>query len=213
MFAVIRTGGKQYRVAKDDTIVVEKLLGDPGAMIELSDVLMIGGGGKAPTVGTPVIDKAAVFAEVVEQSRADKIIVFKKHRRKGYRRTRGHRQDQTILRIVDVSATGAKPKAAAKGKAAPKTEAKPKPAVEEKAAAKTEAKAKTEQPAKEAPAKKEAPKEAKAPQEDKAKKPAAKKAPAKAKAPAKKKPATKKPAAKKKPAVKKKAPTKGKPKK
>ena len=209
MFAVIRTGGKQYRVAKDDTIVVEKLLGDPGAMIELSDVLMIGGDGKAPTVGTPVIDKAAVFAEVVEQSRADKIIVFKKHRRKGYRRTRGHRQDQTILRIIDVSATGAKPpggtKAAAKVKPAPKTEAK----------------AKTEEPAKEAPAKKEAPKEApkeaKAPQEDKAKKPAAKKVPAKAKAPAKKKPAAKKPSAKKKPAAKKKAPaqgtTKGKPKK
>lgn len=187
MFAVIRTGGKQYRVAKDDTIVVEKLLGDPGAMIELSDVLMIGGDGKAPTVGTPVIDKAAVFAEVVEQSRADKIIVFKKHRRKGYRRTRGHRQDQTVLRIIGVSATGTKPpggtKAAAKGKPAPKTEAKPKPAAEEKAAPKTEAKAKTEAPAKEAPAKKEAPKEApkeaKAPQrdkaEDKAKKPAAKK--------------------------------------
>ena len=139
MFAVIRTGGKQYRVAKDDTIVVEKLLGDPGATIELSDVLMIGGDGKAPTVGTPVIDKAAVFAEVVEQSRADKIIVFKKHRRKGYRRTRGHRQDQTVLRIIDVSATGAKPKAAGKGKSAPKTEAKPTPAVEDKAAPKTEA--------------------------------------------------------------------------
>ena len=66
MFAVIRTGGKQYRVAKDDKIVVEKLTGEPGAMVELADVLMIGGDGKAPTVGSPVIDKAAVFAEVVE---------------------------------------------------------------------------------------------------------------------------------------------------
>jgi len=125
MFAVIRTGGKQYRVAKDDKIVVEKLAGEPGAMIELSDVLMIGGDGKEATVGAPVIDKASVFAEVVEQSRADKILVFKKKRRKNYRRTRGHRQQQTVLRIVDVSPTGAKPKAAA-AKAKPKTDYKPK---------------------------------------------------------------------------------------
>ena len=81
MFAVIRTGGKQYRVAKDDKIVVEKLAGDPGAMVELNDVLMIGG--DKPVVGAPLVDKAKVFAEVVEQSRADKIIVFKKNRRKG----------------------------------------------------------------------------------------------------------------------------------
>ncbi len=140
MFAVIRTGGKQYRVAKDDKIVVEKLLGEPGAMVELSDVLMIGGGGKAPTVGTPLIEKAAVYAEVVEQSRADKIIVFKKNRRKGYRRTRGHRQEQTVLRILDVSPTGAKPKAST-AKAAPKKEDKPKPEAkkETKTAAKKEA--------------------------------------------------------------------------
>ncbi|NQU59011.1 MAG: 50S ribosomal protein L21, partial [Rhodospirillales bacterium] len=114
MFAVIRTGGKQYRVAKDDTIIVEKLLGEPGAMVELSDVLMIGGDGKAATVGAPLVDKAAVFAEVLEQSRADKILVFKKNRRKNYRRTKGHRQEQTVLLILDVSPTGTKPKAAAK---------------------------------------------------------------------------------------------------
>ncbi len=207
MFAVIRTGGKQYRVAKDDKIVVEKLLGEPGAMIELSDVLMIGGDGKAPTVGTPVIDKAAVFAEVLEQSRADKIIVFKKNRRKGYRRTRGHRQEQTVLRIVDVSATGAKPKAGA-AKAASKKEDKPKPEVkpvakeETKTAAKTETKtapketAKKEAPKKEteAPAKKKATPKKAAPKEKAAKAPAVK-----AKA-----------TPKKKPAAKKKAPTKGK---
>ncbi len=181
MFAVIRTGGKQYRVAKDDKIVVEKLLGEPGAMVELSDVLMIGGGGKAPTVGTPLVDKAAVFAEVVEQSRADKIIVFKKNRRKGYRRTRGHRQEQTVLRIVDVSPSGAKPKAGA-AEAAPKKEDKPKPEV--KPVAKPEAKKETKAPAKKEPPKKKA---------------APKKEAAKAKAPAKKKPAAKK-----------KAPTKGK---
>ena len=188
MFAVIRTGGKQYRVAKDDKIIVEKLTGEPGAMVELADVLMIGGDGKAPTVGSPVIDKAAVFAEVVEQSRADKIIVFKKHRRKNYRRTRGHRQEQTVLRIVDVSPTGTRPKAGAKAKAAPKTDTKPKAEPKEKAAPPAETK-KTEA---RAPAKEEA-----------KKKPAAKK-------PAAPKTAAKKDAPKKKPAAKKKAPVKGK---
>ena len=194
MFAVIRTGGKQYRVAKDDKIIVEKLLGEPGTMVELSDVLMIGGDGKAPTVGTPVIDKAAVFAEVVEQSRADKIIVFKKNRRKGYRRTRGHRQQQTVLRIVDVSPTGAKPKGIV-AKAAPKKDNKP-------PAPKTEAKtgAKKGAPKKEAAKKEGSKKEAKAPTKKEPAKKKADKAPAvKAKAPAKKKPAAKK-----------KAPTKGK---
>ena len=188
MFAVIRTGGKQYRVAKDDKIVVEKLTGEPGAMVELADVLMIGGDGKAPTVGSPIIDKAAVFAEVVEQSRADKIIVFKKHRRKNYRRTRGHRQEQTVLRIVDVSPTGTRPKAGAKAKAAPKTDTKPKAEPKEKAAAPAETK-KTEA---KSPAKEEA-----------KKKPTAKK-------PAAPKTAAKKDAPKKKPAAKKKAPAKGK---
>ena len=194
MFAVIRTGGKQYRVAKDDKIIVEKLLGEPGTMVELSDVLMIGGDGKAPTVGTPVIDKAAVFAEVVEQSRADKIIVFKKNRRKGYRRTRGHRQQQTVLRIVDVSPTGAKPKGIV-AKAALKKDNKP-------PASKTEAKtgAKKGAPKKEAAKKEGSKKEAKAPTKKEPAKKKADKAPAvKAKAPAKKKPAAKK-----------KAPTKGK---
>ncbi len=198
MFAVIRTGGKQYRVAKDDIIVVEKLLGEPGSQVELSEVLMIGGDGKSPTIGAPMVEKAAVFAEIVEQSRGDKIIVFKKHRRKNYRRTRGHRQDQTVLRIVGVSPTGAKPKAA------PKAEAKVAPKPEKK-----ETKAAPE-PAKKEPVKKQA----KAPKEDTAKKkPAAKKeAPAKAKAPKEDK-AKKKAAPKKEPAAKKKAPAKGKPKK
>ena len=77
MFAVIKSGGKQYRVAKNDIITVEKLLGEPGDTIALDTVLMLGEDGKAPTVGAPLVDKAAVFAEVVEQSRADKIIVFK----------------------------------------------------------------------------------------------------------------------------------------
>ena len=128
MFAVIKTGGKQYRVARDDVIVVEKLAGEPGAMLEFQDVLMIGEPGKAPSVGLPVLDKAAVFAEVVDQTRGDKIIVFKKRRRKNYRRKKGHRQDLTVLKITGISPTGAKPtakaKAAAKPKAAAKTKAK-----------------------------------------------------------------------------------------
>jgi large subunit ribosomal protein L21 len=184
MFAVIRTGGKQYRVAKDDMIVVEKLLGEPGAMVELSDVLMIGGDGKAPTVGTPVIDKAAVFAEVVEQSRADKIIVFKKNRRKGYRRTRGHRQQQTVLRIVDVSPTGVKPKGIA-AKKAPKKDDAPKPEAKPEAKAAPKENAKKEAPKKEAkaPAKKESAKKKPAPKKEAAKAPAKKKPAAKKKAP------------------------------
>ena len=182
MFAVIRTGGKQYRVAKDDTIVVEKLAGDPGTMVELSEVLMIGSG-KSASIGSPLVDKAAVFAEVVEQSRADKIIVFKKHRRKNYRRTRGHRQQQTVLRILDVSLTGAKPKAVAKAKAAPQGT----PKATQKPAAKPEPQKETKKEAKKPEAKKPAAKQ-------EAKKPGAKKAATKklgAKAPAKKKPAEK----------------------
>ena len=80
MFAVIRTGGKQYKVAKDDIIIVEKLLGKPGEKVRLGDVLMLGEEGKAPTVGTPLVEKAAVTAEVIEQGKGDKVIVFKKKR-------------------------------------------------------------------------------------------------------------------------------------
>ncbi len=140
MFAVIKTGGKQYRVAKDDYVVVEKIVGEAGDVVSLDTVLMIGGDGKAPTVGTPLVDKAAVFAEVVEQSRADKIIVFKKKRRKNYRRKAGHRQDQTVLRIVEVSPMGTEPKAASVAKAAP---AKTADKAEDKAAAPKKAAAKT----------------------------------------------------------------------
>ena len=185
MFAVIRTGGKQYKVAKDDIITVEKLLGEPGDTVEVGDVLMIGEDGKAPTVGTPLVDKAAVFAEVVEQTKSDKVIVFKKQRRQGYRRTRGHRQNVTVLKVLDVSPSGAKPKAAAKKAAPKKADAPAKDAAEaKKPAAKKPA-------AKKPAAKKEAaPKETKAKaapkKEAAAKKPAAKKPAAKKKAPAKK---------------------------
>ena len=108
MFAVIRTGGKQYRVAKDDVGAVEKLAGEPGAAIELAEVLMIGDGAEVAT-GTPLLDGASVVATVVEQRRAPKIIVFKKQRRKNYRRKKGHRQYQTVLRIAEIRGAGGPP--------------------------------------------------------------------------------------------------------
>jgi large subunit ribosomal protein L21 len=98
MYAVIRTGGKQYRVAKDDVISVEKLAGEPGSTIELADVLMVGEGEES-TTGTPLVSGAAVSATVVEHKRGDKIIIFKKKRRHNYRRKNGHRQAITVLRI------------------------------------------------------------------------------------------------------------------
>jgi large subunit ribosomal protein L21 len=105
MFAVIRTGGKQYKVAKDDTIAVEKLDGEPGASIELGEVLMVGEGAEIAT-GTPLVAGASVTAELVEHRRAEKIIVFKKKRRQNYRRKNGHRQHQTVLRITEIRAGG-----------------------------------------------------------------------------------------------------------
>ncbi len=101
MFAVIRTGGKQYKVAKDDVISVERLAAEPGTVIELGEVLMIGEGAEVAT-GAPLLDGASVSATVVEQTRAAKIIVFKKKRRHNYRRKKGHRQQQTVLRITDI---------------------------------------------------------------------------------------------------------------
>jgi len=103
MFAIIRTGGKQYKVAKDDLIAVEKLAGDPGATIELAEVLMVGDGATVAT-GAPLLDGASVSATLVEHRRADKIIVFKKKRRHNYRRKNGHRQHQTLLRITEIRA-------------------------------------------------------------------------------------------------------------
>ena len=105
MFAVIRTGGKQYTVAKDDVIAVERLDGEPGATVELGEVLMIGDGATVST-GTPLLAGASVSATLVEHRRADKIIVFKKKRRQNYRRKNGHRQHQTVLQITEIRAEG-----------------------------------------------------------------------------------------------------------
>ena len=107
MYAVLKTGGKQYKVSQNDVIIVERLNGESGSKINLDKVLMIGEG-ENTTVGTPTIDGALVSAEVLEHKRGDKITVFKKKRRKNYRRTMGHRQELTVLRITDILNTGEK---------------------------------------------------------------------------------------------------------
>ena len=101
MYAVIKTGGKQYRVAKDDVITVEKLIGDAGVTVSLDDVLMVGAGADTK-MGAPTVSGASVKAEVMEQKKGDKVLVFKKKRRQKYRRLKGHRQEQTVLRITDI---------------------------------------------------------------------------------------------------------------
>lgn len=100
MFAIIRTGGKQYRVGVGDQITVERIAGEVGAEVELGDVLAIGG--EAPAIGTPTVADAAVRARIVQQPRGTKVIVFKKKRRKNYRRKRGHRQELTVLKIQEI---------------------------------------------------------------------------------------------------------------
>jgi large subunit ribosomal protein L21 len=101
MFAIVRTGGKQYRVGVGDQITVERIVGDVGSEIELGDVLAIGGD-EAPVIGTPVVPDAAVRARIVQQPRGTKVIVFKKKKRKNYRRKRGHRQELTVLKIEEI---------------------------------------------------------------------------------------------------------------
>jgi len=102
MYAVIKTGGKQYRVSQDDILKVEKLDGDNGSTIEFSDVLMVGEGDSVK-VGAPFVSGAKVTAELVEQARGPKVIAFKKRRRKNSRRKKGHRQDLTVLRITGIT--------------------------------------------------------------------------------------------------------------
>jgi large subunit ribosomal protein L21 len=105
MYAVIKTGGKQYRVQAGDLLVVEKLEGEPGAKVAFEEVLMIGEGADV-TVGAPLVEGAAVSATLVETRKADKIKVFKKIRRQGYRRTQGHRQAETVLRVTGIAGAG-----------------------------------------------------------------------------------------------------------
>ncbi|MFL6724267.1 MAG: 50S ribosomal protein L21 [Sphingomicrobium sp.] len=168
MFAIVRTGGKQYRVAPGDKIVVEKLAGNAGDSVDLTDVLLAGEGSDLKST-----DGLIVAAEIIAQAKSDKVTVFKKRRRHNYRRKAGHRQQLTILKIVSIGGKKAEKKAA-KAEAAEKPAAAPakaeKPAAETKAAAPK---------AEKAPAKKEAaPKAAKSTKDAAPAKAAAKKAPA-----------------------------------
>ena len=99
MFAIIKTGGKQYRVKKDDVLLIEKVEGKDGAKISFDEVLVVG-----DKVGTPTVKGASVAAEIVKQARGEKVIVFKKIRRHGYKRKNGHKQDLTLVKIVDIKA-------------------------------------------------------------------------------------------------------------
>lgn len=153
MFAVVKTGGKQYRVAKDDIIRVEKLDVKAGETVILDQVLMVSGddGAKA---GAPLVEGAAVTTEVVAQMRDKKVIIYKKKRRQNYRRKKGHRQHLTVLKVIDIALDGAKRQVAA-----PVAEEAPKKA-KAKAKVKTKAKAAKKASAKKAAAKKSAAKKA-----------------------------------------------------
>src|SRR5215469_7710792 len=124
MFAIIKTGGKQYRVAPGDQIVVERIAGDVGSEISLSEVLAIGGDTDS-AIGTPFVPGAAVSARIVRQPRATKVIVFKKKRRKNYRRKRGHRQDLTVLKIQAIRTGAPQREAPAPAEPAPAAESGP----------------------------------------------------------------------------------------
>ena len=177
MYAVIKTGGKQYRVQPGDLLVVEKLDGEPGAAVAFGDVLMLGDG-EAVTVGAPLVDGASVAATLIETRKGEKVKIFKKIRRQGYRRTKGHRQVESVLRVTGISGAGAEAKwdgevslttkaeldararnlthvVAALQAAAPVAEAPApaKKAAPKKAKAETEASAETDAPKKAAPKK------------------------------------------------------------
>lgn len=113
MYAVVKTGGKQYRVAPGEVFIVERLPGQSGDIIELNSIMMFDDGNKAQ-IGTPFVEDAVLSAEILDQSRAKKIIVFKKKRRQNYRRKNGHRQLQTVLRVTEISCAGVKLTAPAK---------------------------------------------------------------------------------------------------
>ena len=110
MYAIIKTGGHQYTVAPGDTLEVEKLEAEPGANIELGEVLLVGGGDNGITIGTPFIDGAKVLARVVSQGKGQKLVVFKYKAKKRYRRKTGHRQNLTRLSIKEISVQEAKSK-------------------------------------------------------------------------------------------------------
>jgi large subunit ribosomal protein L21 len=145
MFAVIKTGGKQYRVAPEDVIRIDRVAREPGTIVEFGEVLLLGG--ETPQLGTPTVAGATVAGEVLQHARGDKVIAFKKRRRKNSRRKRGYRHEFSVIRITEILTEGAKP--AQEPPPRPKREArKPEPeateegAAEEKAAPKKKAAAK-----------------------------------------------------------------------
>jgi len=142
MYALVKTGGKQYRVAKDDTILVERIAAEEGAEVILNDIVMLSDGDKV-TIGTPTVDGAAVSATVVRQTRGPKIIIFRRKRRKNHRRTQGHRQDLTLLKINDIAEDAKKlvPAKPAAKKATPKAASAKKPAAKKATAKKAALKA------------------------------------------------------------------------
>ena len=142
MYALVKTGGKQYRVAKNDTILVDRLVAEEGEQVILRDIVMLGDSDKI-TIGTPLVDGAAVSATVVSQTRGPKIIIFRRKRRKNHRRTQGHRQDLTLLKINNIVEDAKKlaPAKPAAKKAAPKADAATKPAAKKATAKKTAPKA------------------------------------------------------------------------
>jgi len=125
MFAVIKAGGKQYRVVEDQLLKVEGVEGEPGTIVQIGEVIMLGG--DTPEIGKPTISGASVAVEIVEHGRGRKVIAFKKRRRKNSRRKRGHRQDFVLIRISEILTGGAKPSKGPK----PKPEPKAKPAKDE----------------------------------------------------------------------------------
>ena len=142
MYAVVKTGGKQYRVSENDTLKVERLVGEAGDIVTLDNVLMVGDGADV-TVGAPAVDGASVAAEIIEQARDRKVIVFKKRRRQNYRRKHGHRQHYTLLQVTEILTDGAKPSKKAAAQKPAKKKAEPKKEDAPKAAAKPAAKAET----------------------------------------------------------------------
>jgi len=129
MFAVIKTGGKQYRVVAEDKLKVARVDGDVGTIVEFGEVLVVGG--DTPTLGNPTVAGACVGAEVLAHERDEKVIAFKKRRRKNSRRKRGHRQEYSLVRITEILTGGAKPSKEVQPRA---KKAKAKPAEEQPAA-------------------------------------------------------------------------------
>jgi large subunit ribosomal protein L21 len=152
MYAVIKTGGKQYRVAPNDVITIEKIAGEPGDIVELGEVLLLSGD-KGVEIGSPLLSGVTIAAEVLRQERGDTIIIFKKRRRHHYRRRNGHRQGLTALKITEILTQGRKPEKKKSASASPvqppaasvADEAKPKARAKAKPSSKPKTKTKTKE--------------------------------------------------------------------